>query len=42
MHPDFDTSSDEKNKNVGRDSKKKPPPLPSNPPNLSEFEVDLD
>lgn len=36
LHPDFDTSSDEKSKNVMRDNKKKPPPLPSNPPNLSE------
>jgi hypothetical protein len=39
LHPDFDTSSDEKNKDI-RD-KKKPPPLPSNPPNLSEFNISI-
>lgn len=35
QHPDFDTSSDEINKT--RSSNKKAPPLPLNPPNLSEL-----
>jgi hypothetical protein len=34
QHPDFDTSSDEINKNCNT---KKAPPLPLNPPNLSEL-----
>lgn len=34
LHPDFDTSSDERDKIKGS---KKAPPLPLNPPNLSEF-----
>jgi hypothetical protein len=34
QHPDFDTSSDEVNKN--QSTVKKAPPLPLNPPNLSE------
>lgn len=36
LHPDFDTSSDERNKNKSSKGKKAPP-LPANPPNLSEF-----
>lgn len=36
QHPDFDTSSDEVNKTR---SSKKAPPLPLNPPNLSEFKM---
>jgi hypothetical protein len=35
QHPDFDTSSDEISKGATRNSKKAPP-LPLNPPNLSE------
>lgn len=36
LHPDFDTSSDERDKNKGS-KPKKAPPLPLNPPNIGEL-----
>lgn len=38
LHPDFDTSSDERDKSKGS-KPKKAPPLPLNPPNLSKLKL---
>jgi hypothetical protein len=37
LHPDFDTSSESEREKTKGSKPKKPPPLPSNPPNLSKF-----